>query len=247
MGKLNAIIIDDEERNVSSLAADIKKYCPEIQLVALCSSSKEGLKAIKEHQPELLFLDIEMPWMNGFELLETVEINFDVIFTTAYDQYAVKAFRMSAIDYLLKPIDKNELQQAVRKVIEKQGNFSREQLVNVQANLKNNALAHRIGVPTREGIDFIAVEEIIYCEASGNYTHIVLMDKKRILISKPVKNMEQLLNDYNFCRVHQSYLINLNHLTKYYRGDGGYVELVDGSTINVSRSKKTELLQRIKV
>jgi two-component system LytT family response regulator len=244
---LTAIIIDDELSNIRSLANDLTEYCPSIKIIAECPSAKEGIKAIKDLYPELVFLDIEMPWMNGFELLEiTDHLDFDVIFTTAYDQYAVKAFRMSAIDYLLKPIDKNDLKQAVEKVIKKRGNFSKMQLHVFKENLNPSRLHQRIGVPTHQGIDFLLINSIVYCEANNNYTFIHLQDNKKVLITKPLKEMEQLLSEYNFCRVHQSFLINLDHLQKYFRGDGGYVKMNNGETINVSRSKKGELLRCIK-
>jgi len=244
---IRAILIDDEPLAVEVLGNDLKAYCPEVKVVATCNSAKEGLKAIKDHKPGLIFLDIEMPWMNGFEMLEVIEnINFDVIFTTAYDQFAVQAFKISAIDYLLKPIDKEDLIGAVKKVVEKKDpHISKQHLDVLMQNMAPSGENQRVALPSKNGFEFVLMQDILYCEADGNYTYFYMADKKRRLISRPMKEVEKMLNDPSFCRIHNSYLINLNQTQRYVRGDGGYVEMLDGTTLNVARSKKDELIAKI--
>lgn len=244
---IRAILIDDEPLAVEVLGNDLKNYCPNIEIVAKCHSAKEGLKAIKEHKPDLIFLDIEMPWMNGFEMLEVIEnIDFDVIFTTAYDQFAVQAFRISAIDYLLKPIDKDDLIIAVNKVGEKkEPHMSKQHLDVLMQNMAPSGEHQRVALPSKNGFEFVLMQDILYCEADGNYTYFYMVDKKKRLISRPMKEVEKMLNDPSFCRIHNSYLINLNQTQRYIRGDGGYVEMMDGTTLNVARSKKEELISKI--
>ena len=244
---IRSILIDDEPLAVEVLANDLASYCPEIKIIAKCTSAKEGLKAIKSEQPDLVFLDIEMPWMNGFELLEVVgDITFDVIFTTAYDEFAVQAFRISAIDYLLKPIDKDDLIVAVKKVVDKNDpHLSKQHLDVLMQNMAPAAENQRVALPSKNGFEFVLMQDILYCEADGNYTYFYMTDKKKRLISRPMKEVEKMLRDPRFCRIHNSYLINLNQTQRYVRGDGGYVEMVDGTTLNVARSKKDELIAKI--
>lgn len=245
---IRTIIIDDERSCIKTLVADLERHCPQVQILQQCESAKDGLKAIQQLDPDLVFLDINMPWMSGLELLEVVgEINFDVIFTTAHDQYAVKAFKLSAIDYLLKPVDQEELIAAVRKVETKRTGVSKEQLEQLQENISPSAPLRKIGIPSREGIDFVPIQEILYCEASSNYTYVYLQNGRKLLSAKTLKEFEYLLENDGFCRIHQSNLINLNHLLKYYRGDGGYVIMSNQASLNVSRSKKEELISRIKM
>ncbi|MCG8332592.1 MAG: LytTR family DNA-binding domain-containing protein [Chitinophagales bacterium] len=245
---INAIIIDDEINAIKTLSNDLAKYCPDVHIIQKCKSAKDGLKAIKQLKPDLVFLDINMPWMSGIELLEVIEdITFDVIFTTAHDQYAVKAFKLSVTDYLLKPIDHQELIIAVEKVSTKKKHLSREQLVQLRNNMDTNTPLLRVGIPTPEGIDFISLQDILYCEAQSNYTYIHLTDDKHLISARTLKEFDQLLANDHFCRIHQSFLINLNHLKKYYRGDGGYVVMANQASLNVSRSKKEELLRKIKM
>ena len=245
---IKAILIDDEAKCLTSLSADLKDYCPQVEVLKQCGSAKEGLKAIQQLKPDLVFLDINMPWMTGLELLEVVgEIDFDVIFTTAHDQYAVQAFRLSAIDYLLKPIDYQELIEAVRKVEHKSRGVSSEQLSHLKENMDPHSNLQRIGIPTKAGIDFVLIQDVLYCEADSNYTYVHLKGDRRLYSARTLKEYEQLMGQNSFCRIHQSFLINLNHLKKYFRGDGGYVEMINGANLNVSRSKKEELLAKIRI
>ena len=207
---------------------------------------KKALVSIEKYQPDLVFLDIEMPVMNGFELLEQfTEIPFSVIFTTSYDQYAIKAIRFSALDYLLKPIDPKELIIAVHKPGTYKNPPTSEQLKMLMDQLhhKENGFT-KIAVPTAEGFELIPADQLIRCEADDNYTHLFLKNKNKIIACRTLKEMEEQLHDFNyFLRVHHSYIVNLNEVTKYIRGEGGYLVMSDGSTVNVSRSRKEALLK----
>lgn len=243
---IRAIIIDDEAHCIDTLSLLIKEYCPEVQMAEECHSAKKGLEAIERNKPDLVFLDIEMPAMNGFEMLEQFsQIPFAVIFTTSYDQYAIKAIRYSALDYLLKPIDPKELIAAVHRVQQQKRTPAAEQFEILFSRLQNKESAFRkLAVPTIEGYELIMAENIIRCEADDNYTHLSLKDKTRITVCRTLKEVEEQLQDFSyFVRVHHSWLVNMNEVTKYIRGEGGYVIMSDGSTVNVSRSRKEALLK----
>ncbi|MEL6926166.1 MAG: response regulator, partial [Bacteroidota bacterium] len=189
MKNLRAILIDDELACTETLAIELAAYCPDVEVIARCNSAEEGLRSIINLKPDLVFLDIEMPWMNGFELLEKLPgIDFSVIFVTAYDQFAIKAFRFSAVDYLLKPIDKSELIEAVEKVKKRTpDNNGNEQLKFLLENIKHqNDPLPNIALPTMEGLDFVAVKDIIYCESDNNYTKLYQQSGKMLLLSKPL-------------------------------------------------------------
>jgi two-component system LytT family response regulator len=240
-----AIIIDDEEGSRETLKNLVTNYTPHVEIVALANSVQTGKEAIQKFQPDFIFLDIQMQNETGFDLLEAIEIDFDIIFTTAYDQYAVKAFKFCAIDYLLKPIDIDELVKAVDKISKrKKIEHSFEKLETLIYNQKSGGSGNKkIAVPTLEGLNFIQMNNIIRCEADGAYTYIFTTDGEKILVSKIIKEFEDLLQDYNFFRTHQSHLINLSHIKKYVKGDGGYVVMLDNSSIPVARRKKDEFLK----
>src|SRR6266516_1311906 len=192
---IRSIIVDDEPQNAGILKNDLTTHCPSIEVVSICYSAKEGIMAIKKEKPELVFLDIEMPWMNGFEMLEMLDkIHFSVIFTTAHDQFASKAFRISAVDYLLKPIDSNDLKEAVKKaqqkIEEQQGTANIENLLR---NIKQPSSLQKIALSYRDGYEFVEVSHIIYCQAEGAYTKVFLNNKKYILVSKTLGDIEELL------------------------------------------------------
>jgi len=215
-------------------------------VMAQCMSAKKGLEAIAEHEPDLVFLDIEMPMMNGFEMLEQfANIPFSVIFTTSYDQYAIKAIRFSALDYLLKPIDPKELIAAVHKVDTARMVPSPEQLEILMSHIRNKDNGFtKIAIPTSEGFELLPASDISYCEADDNYTHIHLKNKKKVVACRTLKDIEEQLEAFpQFIRVHHSYMVNLNEVDKYIRGEGGYLVMSDGSTVNVSRSRKEALLK----
>ena len=244
---INALIIDDEPYCCEVLVTLLEKYCPKVHILSSCSSGAEGLKAIREQVPALVFLDVEMPRMNGFEMLEQLpKINFDLIFTTSYDQYALKAIRISAIDYLLKPIDRQELQKAVQKVAERSYQPAAQQLdILLQKINHSSGAINKVAMPTMEGLQMVAVDSIISCESDSNYTIVMLKNKQKLVVSRTLKDIEEMLEDYTFVRVHHSYLINLNEVNKYVKGEGGYLVMSDGSAVDVSRSRKESLLKKL--
>ncbi|HEX9512414.1 MAG TPA: LytTR family DNA-binding domain-containing protein [Puia sp.] len=244
---LKAIIVDDEPNCSESLGTMLGRYCPEVKVVAICASGAAALKEIPLQNPQLVFLDIEMPHMNGFELIEKLpSLNFELVFTTSYDQYAIKAIRFSALDYLLKPIDREELQKAVQKVIQRQHPPLPQQLeILLQKIHQPVTLILKIAMPTMEGLQMIAVESIISCASDSNYTVLFLKNKQKIIVSRTLKEVEEMLEDHAFMRVHHSYLINLNEINKYVKGEGGYLLMSDGTTVDVSRSRKEMLLKKL--
>jgi two-component system, LytTR family, response regulator len=244
---IRAIIIDDEFQSAASLTADVKKYCPSIEIITTCLSAKEGLISIKKDKPDLIFLDVQMPWMNGFEMLEVIgEIDFNIIFTTAYDQFAAKAFRLNAIDYLLKPIDANELKDAIQKVMHKlELKHSPEILDNLVPNLKHPSFMKKVAVPNKDGYEFIEVNNISYCHAEGAYTKIYLDNGKYILISRSLRNIMDLLPHDLFFRIHHSIVVNIAQVTHFIRTDGGYIRMKTGEELAVSKSKREAVMERL--
>lgn len=246
---ITATIVDDEPDCCESMVLLLERYCPEVKVLDICYSAENALQSIKEQAPQILFLDIEMPFMNGFELLEKLEnIPFELIFTTSYDQYAIKAIRFSALDYLLKPIDREELQKAVQKAAQRSHPPLPQQFEILLQKLKYPTIPiNKIAIPTMEGYQLIAAESIISCASDSNYTHLFLKDKRKIIASRNLKEMEVLLEDYPFTRVHHSHIVNINEVEKYIKGEGGYLIMSDGSSINVSRSRKELLLKKLSI
>jgi two-component system, LytTR family, response regulator len=243
---INAILIDDEKHCLVTLRMMLNRYCKDVHVIEECSSAKKGLEAIAKHRPDLIFLDIEMPIMNGFELLQRLpEIPFAVIFTTSYDQYAIKAIKFSALDYLLKPIDPEELITAVSKVSSRKQLPGAEQFDILLNQIRQKGAGfEKIAIPTMEGFELIRADQIIRCEADDNYTHVFLKNKTRIVSSRMLKEMEELLQEFRyFERVHNSYLVNMNEVSKYVRGDGGYLLMSDGSTVSISKSRRESLIK----
>jgi two-component system, LytTR family, response regulator len=243
---IKAILIDDEVHCLDTLSILLKEYCPEVQIIEQCHSGREGLLSIKKTKPDLVFLDIEMPGMNGFEMLELLSgISFAIIFTTSYDQYAIKAIRFSALDYLLKPIDPKELIGAVQKVMEQRHLPMAEQFQMLLKQIQNkDHQFNKIAVPTAEGFELIPADQVVRCEADDNYTHVFMKNKTKITACRTLKEVEEQLHDFTFfIRVHHSHVVNLNEVTKYIRGEGGYLVMSDNSNVNVSRSRKEALLK----
>jgi two-component system LytT family response regulator len=244
---LRSIIIDDEPNSRETLELMLKKHGAEIILLDSCSNPLEGIESIAGNNPDLVFLDIEMPGMSGFEMLQRVSpVNFDVVFTTAYDQYAINAIRFSALDYLLKPVDADDLAAVIRRCKEKKeaGNLSMQLQVLFNKLDSRNSVTPTIALPAIDGLLFIKTADIIRCEASSSYTRFFLQNKETILVSRTLKEFEEMLPS-NFFRVHDSHIINIDYLKKYIRGDGGQALLADGSCIDVSRRRKNDFLQKI--
>jgi two-component system, LytTR family, response regulator len=246
--KIKTLIVDDELNNRENLHALLKEYCKDVEVVGLADSVDSAYKIIKSQKPDLVFLDIKMPEKDGFKLLESlIEINFEVIIVTAYNQYAIQAIKFCAIDYLLKPIDIIELSNAVdlvsRRMDQKKENEGLKQLIN---HLNNKKRSTKIGLASQDKVDFVETSQIIRCEADNNYTHIFLDNQKKMTISKTLKEFEELLSDYGFIRLHQSHLVNSAFIQSYYKNDGGYIKLNDGTTIPISRTKKNEIIAQIR-
>jgi two-component system LytT family response regulator len=248
---MKILIVDDEPNARENLRILLERYIPGVTVAAVAGSVREGLLEVQKHQPDLVFLDIEMPHENGFTFLEKVPgINFEVIFVTAYDHYAVKAFKFSAVDYLLKPVDVDELQQAVSKVIAKKEqagktNVPLKTLVE-NKNLLNTA-DKKIVLSLADQFLFVELKDIIRLEAEDYYTWFYIRNRDRVLICKNLGEYEELLSEDDFFRVHKSHLINLNHIQKVLKGDGGLVVMSDNSQVPISKVKKNEFLRKISI
>lgn len=242
---INAVIIDDEKNALEVLELQLAQYCRDVQVLATANGGPQGIEAIRKHQPDLVFLDIEMPHKNGFDVLsETKDCKYKVIFTTAYDQFAIRAFKFSAVDYLLKPIDIRELQLAVEKVTSSGNSASLEEKVQVLLSQLGSApKKERIALPVGDAMQFFQADDIIRCESESNYTHIFLKSGKKITVARTLKEVEENLRGMDFYRIHQSHLVNMNHISKVVKGEGGYVVTNDGATLAISRNKKEAFLE----
>ncbi|NQY06719.1 MAG: response regulator transcription factor [Flavobacteriaceae bacterium] len=244
--KIRAVIIEDENNSREALKNMLNLYCDNIEIVGEASDLDEGVAIINDKTPELIFLDIELKTGTGFDVLSGLnQHNFDVIFTTAFEQYAIKAIKFSSLDYLLKPIDVEELKESVYKAVAKKNNdLYKNQLEVLIGNIQQqNHKLHKLCLNTSEGVEFINVAEIIYCEANGAYTNFYLTNGNKLLVSKHLKEYESLLNEHHFYRVHNSFLINLYEVKKYVKSDGGYIIMNNDNIVNISRSKKEDFLQ----
>ncbi|MCF0060613.1 LytTR family DNA-binding domain-containing protein [Dyadobacter chenwenxiniae] len=244
METIKCVIIDDENNCLEMMEWLLKMYAPTVSISAMCNSAEKGIAAIHAHRPDVVFLDIEMPRMNGFDMLEQFDkLFFDVVFTTAYDKFAIKAFKYSALNYLLKPVDPDDLKETVRRMENKKTVPSKEQIeLLFQSVRQMKPTPMRIALTTAEGLIFATTQDIIYCEAESNYTTVVLSGGKKIVVSKVLKDIDEALNGPDFFRVHNSYLINLNRIKKFVRGDGGYVVMDNDMAIGISRSRRQEFM-----
>jgi len=237
---INAVIIEDEPINISNLEQLLKAYCPEINISATALNAYQGEEIIMQIKPDLVFLDIQMPGKNGFELLQSLpDYSFEVIFVTAFDNYGIQAVKFAAIDYLLKPINIEELKIAVKKVVEKKEKRNQNlQLENLIQLLKNNQQEHRIALPSAQEIKYVNPIDIIRCESTNNYTTFYFAAGEKLVISKPIYFYEELLHDYNFIRCHQSHLVNKKYIVSLVKEDGGYLLLKDKTQLPISKQKK---------
>jgi two-component system LytT family response regulator len=245
---IRGIIVEDEKHSRETLVGLLKRYCKNVAVVAEADSYRSGLAVIKEHNPDVVFLDIQMPDGSGFRLLEEVgQVNFEIIFTTAFDQFAIKAIKYSALDYLLKPIDPEELVNALKKVEVRLSNQGVNE--NIQVLLENikskEPDPHKIVLSTSEKIHIIETDQILRCESDNYYTNFFLIDGKKILVSKTLKENEEMLGGHNFIRPHKSHLVNVKYIKGFLRNDGGYIEMTDGSQIPVSRRKREKIIEII--
>jgi len=247
---LTSIIVDDEFKSRESLKALIENFCTEeVTVAAVCQNATEAIEAIYKNKPDVLLVDIQLQRETGFDIGEKLDkINFEIIFTTAYSEFAIKAFKFSAIDYLLKPIEIAELKKAIAKVQKRAAGDLSERMTQLAINLKGNSHRHpKLAIPSSDGLVFVDVDNIIYCEASGNYTNIHMGDNRKFIVSRTLKEYEDLLTEQDFFRIHNSYLINLNSIKRYIRGDGGQVVMVNDTTLDVSKAKKKPFLDKIKM
>jgi len=247
MESLRAILVDDELSSLQNLQSKLVEFCPDVEVVATAQKPEDAILFIRQHKPDVIFLDIEMPRMNGFRMLDELgELDFEIIFTTAYNHYAVDAIRISAFDYLMKPVAIKELQNALERLAKYRQTHTRDKLDVLRQSLSpNKSQEEKIAIPTNEGLEFIPIKNILHIESSSNYSRIFLTDGKNILVTKLLKDFEDILEPYNFFRVHNSHLINLAYIKKYIRGEGGQVEMQNGDVIDVARRKKEEFIRLI--
>lgn len=249
---INALIIDDEENSRETLRGKLDLFCPEVEVAGEAGDVKSGMALLEEKKPDLLFLDIELAGESGFDILQALQekpdLNPAVVFITAHDEFAIQAIKFSALDYLLKPIDPEELVKAIRKVEEEKGLPKKAASFNVLVeNIRQAADSpKKIVVPTSDGMHVIKISEIIRLESSSNYTTFHIRDQKPLLASRTLKEFDSMLEGYAFNRIHKSHLVNMNYLSRYVQTDGGYLILEDGSQIPVANRKKEQLLSILK-
>lgn len=245
---MKAVIIDDEKDSREILAKYLKKYCPNVTVCGFGKSVDTGLEEIKKHNPDIVFLDIEMPYGNGFDLLDKFEkINFETVFVTAFDNYAIPALNQSAAYYLLKPIDIDELIKAVEKICSERTEKNYIQHARILLENKKVGAQQKIMLPTLEGFDIINIDSILYCEAADNFTKFYLEGGQALLICRTLKYFEEVLNEHRFLRIHRSYLINPDFVIRYSKGKGGYVTMKNNMELEVSPTKKKEFLELFKL
>jgi two-component system, LytTR family, response regulator len=250
--EVRALVVDDEFQSRSFLTKIIEKLHPEVRIVGTAGTVEEAIEKIFALKPNLLFLDIKIQNKNVFEIFDVFkDPSFEVIFTTAHNEFAVKAFRLNAIDYLLKPIDLDDLAIAIKRTCEKiaaSATTTIQQFENLAETVRTRENPfNKIAIPTTDGFILVPIDEIIYCESDGNYTHFILKDNKKIISSYTLKQYEDMLSGGNFCRTHKSFLVNIAHITRYIKGDGGIVKMSNGKELEVSRYNKQALLGLIRV
>lgn len=242
---MRAIIIDDEKKGREILKSLIETYCKEVEIIAEASSAAEGYELIQKHDPDVIFLDVEMPSGDGFSLLERFEeISFQVVFTTAFDDYAIKAIKFHALDYLLKPIDIDELRGAVenvKKALKEEQGASKRYMELLQSRKMEHS--GKLALPIKDGIIYLSISEIIRVESDGAYSIFYTDNGKKHLSSKNLGEYEEILPSFGFFRVHRSHIVNIKKVKKFIRNDGNFIEMEDGSRVEIARRKKDEFLQ----
>lgn len=263
--RLNSIIIDDEPKSREVLKSLVSKFCDDVDVAAVCQNGDEAIEAIQKHKPQVVFLDVQLQRETGFDVLERLgSIDFEIIFTTAYSEYAISAFKYSAIDYLLKPIDVGDLKRAIEKVrkrlapksttegdtpvVKRSDNDHNDitRLRDIMDTLRTSVPQKgKLAIPTLEGFSFINIEETLYLEAADNYTIFYMADGKNSVVSRTLKEYDEILSEQNFFRIHKSCLVNLNAVKKYIKGEGGQVVLTNDKTLDVSKRRKQAFLERL--
>lgn len=245
---LRVVIVEDEKHSRETLKNLLQEFCEGVEVVGMAGSVKEGIEQLNNTQPDVVFMDVELQPGTGFDVLQGVnELNFEIVFTTAFEQYAIKAIRFSSLDYLMKPIDLSELQQAIEKVKQKKDEDQyKQQLEVLMANFTDRKPEGKnICLSTAEGIEFVRIQEIMHCEASGSYTKFVFKDGKELLVSKHLKEYQQLLDEYDFMRVHNSFLINLREVKRFVKSEGGYILMNNDAMISISAGKRDEFMEKM--
>lgn len=238
------VIIDDESSARNALKNLLSKHCTNIEVLAEADCVKKGLEAIRQYNPEVVFLDVQMPDGTGFDLLEQLgKVNFKVIFASAYDTFAMQAFRFSALDYLQKPLESEKLIEACAK-LDSTDRFE-ELNKKLEVLISNKSSFEKIALPTLDGIIFLKIQEIVRCESDNNYTNIYSIDGSKIIVSKTLKEYDEMLSPFRFFRIHKSHLINLAYLSRYKKGEGGQVTMEDGAELEVSRRRKEDFLKEL--
>lgn len=245
MEPFKAVLIDDEKHCRETLLADLRQHCPEIEVIAQFDDPETALVWLRTNRADVLFLDIIMPGMTGFQLLEKLSpLSFHVIFTTAYGEFALQALRISAVDYLMKPVDQKELKEAVGRLKQQKVNgFSSRQFEVLLHNLENANKVKRLGLPTRQGFDFIPVQDVIYFEADTNYAHVFIKGREKMFVTRSLKELETQVTGFHFFRIHNSYLVSLEQVDRFLRGDGGVLLMSNGAKLPLSRNRRKDFLE----
>ncbi|MBN8706761.1 MAG: response regulator transcription factor [Bacteroidetes bacterium] len=245
--KITALVVDDEDLARESLVALIAEFIPNVEVIGTARDLPEAIRQINRLHPQVIFLDIELPGYSGLQILDFFnpeEINFEIIFTTAYSKYAISAFQLSAVDYLLKPIQVDQLESAVMKLDKKGNRFNIQKNMALKENLTSGSPG-KIIVPHSEGYSFLSVPDILFVKASGAYSEFILVSGKKLLVGKNLKDFEPMLESRGFFRPHRSYLINLHHVKEFVRKEGGFVVMTNGEELTVSNNRREDLLTAI--
>lgn len=248
---LTALLIDDEQNSTDVLVYDLQHYCPEVSVVATFENPADAIGFLKEHSVDVVFLDISMPEMSGFDFLEALpSVDFEIVFVTAYEEFALAAFDFYALDYLVKPVAPEKLTRAVERLLTKKKENQKVDYANIQALLGNLTLMQQdstsMAIPTQEGYEILKTGDVVLLEADGSYTNVVLKTGDAVLVSRNLKDFERMLPLRKFARIHHSYIINIDYIKKYQKGDGGVVTMTNGKALSVSRANKAKLLTLIR-